>query len=69
MAQSAPQMNGMTLMVVLIQQKSQGYFEDFSNLEGLAANDRRVQLRRIAAGMVDELESPQHLHQQIHFRF
>ncbi|MCQ4260892.1 NAD(P)-dependent oxidoreductase [Stutzerimonas stutzeri] len=43
--------------------------EDFSNLEGLAANDRRVQLRRIAAGMVDELESPQHLHQQIHFRF
>ncbi|MCQ4318204.1 NADH-flavin reductase [Stutzerimonas zhaodongensis] len=43
--------------------------EDFSNLEGLAAEDRRVQLRRIAAGMVDELESPQHLHQQIHFRF
>lgn len=43
--------------------------EDFSNLEGLAADDRRVQLRRIAAGMVDELESPQHLHQQIHFRF
>lgn len=43
--------------------------EEFSNLEGLTADDRRVQLRRIAAGMVDELESPQHLHQQIHFRF
>ncbi len=43
--------------------------EDFSDLKGLAADDRRVQLRRIAAGMVDELESPQHLHQQIHFRF
>ncbi len=42
--------------------------EDFSNLEGLGAEDRRVQLRRIAAGMVDELETPQHLHQQIHFR-
>lgn len=41
--------------------------EDFSNLEGLEADDRRVQLRRIAAGMVDELETPQHLHQQIHF--
>ncbi len=43
--------------------------EDFSILEGLAPDDRRVQLRRIAAGMIDELESPQHLHQQIHFRF
>ena len=43
--------------------------EDFSNLEGLTDDDRRVQLRRIAAGMVDELESPQHVHQQIHFRF
>lgn len=43
--------------------------EDFSNLEGLAPDDRRVQLRRIAAGMIDELEIPQHLHEQIHFRF
>lgn len=42
--------------------------EDFTNLEGLSDADRRVQLRRIAAGMADELETPQHLHQQIHFR-
>jgi hypothetical protein len=42
--------------------------EDFSNLEGLSDDDRRVQLRRIAGGMADELETPQHLHQQIHFR-
>lgn len=42
--------------------------EDFTNLEGLPDADRRVQLRRIAAGMADELETPQHLHQQIHFR-
>jgi nucleoside-diphosphate-sugar epimerase len=42
--------------------------EDFSNIEDLDVNDRRVQLRRVAAGIVDELESPQHLHQQIHFR-
>ena len=38
------------------------------DLEGLPDADRRVQLRRIAAGMADELETPQHLHQQIHFR-
>jgi uncharacterized protein YbjT (DUF2867 family) len=42
--------------------------EDFTNLEGLSDADRRVQLRRVAAGMTDELETPQHLHQQIHFR-
>jgi putative NADH-flavin reductase len=42
--------------------------EDFTNLEGLSDADRRVQLRRVAAGMADELETPQHLHQQIHFR-
>lgn len=42
--------------------------EDFSDLDGLDNNDRRVQLRRIAAGMIDELEVPQHLHQQVHFR-
>lgn len=42
--------------------------EDLSNLDGLASEDRRVQLRRIAAGMIDELEAPQHLHQQVHFR-
>lgn len=42
--------------------------EDFSNLEGLQDDNRRVRLRRIAAGMADELEIPQHLHQQIHFR-
>lgn len=42
--------------------------EDFSNIEDLDASDRRVLLRRVAAGIVDELETPQHLHQQIHFR-
>lgn len=42
--------------------------EDFSVIDDLAADDRRVRLRRIAAGIVDELETPQHLHQQIHFR-
>lgn len=42
--------------------------EDFTVLDDLSADDRRVQLRRIAAGIVDELETPQHLHQQIHFR-
>ncbi|EXF44940.1 putative NADH-flavin reductase [Pseudomonas sp. BAY1663] len=31
------------------------------------ANPHR-QLQRIAAGIVDELESPQHIHQRIHFR-
>lgn len=43
--------------------------EDFSDIDGLPSNDLRVQLRRIAAGMVDELERPQHLHQQIQFHF
>jgi len=43
--------------------------EDFSDIDGLPSNDPRVRLRRIAAGMVDELERPQHLHQQIQFRF
>lgn len=42
--------------------------EVFANLEGMETEDRRVQLRRIAAGMVDELENPQHLHQEIRFR-
>lgn len=42
--------------------------EDFTVLDDLAPDDRRIQLRRIAAGIVDELETPQHLHQQIHFR-
>ncbi|WP_417781104.1 NAD(P)-dependent oxidoreductase [Stutzerimonas xanthomarina] len=41
--------------------------EDFSVIDDLDASDRRVQLRRIAAGIVDELETPQHLHEQIHF--
>lgn len=41
--------------------------EDFSDIDGLPSNDLRVQLRRIAAGMVDELERPQHLHQRIQF--
>lgn len=43
--------------------------DDFSDIDGLPSNDPRVRLRRIAAGMVDELERPQHLHQQIQFRF
>ncbi len=42
--------------------------EDFSVIDNLDPGDRRVQLRRIAAGIVDELEAPQHLHEQIHFR-
>ncbi|MCH2338509.1 NAD(P)-dependent oxidoreductase [Pseudomonas sp. NPDC047963] len=42
--------------------------EDFSVIDDLDPGDRRVQLRRIAAGIVDELETPQHLHEQIHFR-
>lgn len=42
--------------------------EDFSDVGDLDASDRRMQLRRVAAGIVDELETPQHLHQQIHFR-
>lgn len=42
--------------------------EDFAVLEGLAPDDRRVRLRRIAAGIVDELEHPQHVHKQVHFR-
>ena len=42
--------------------------EDFSVIDDLDSSDRRVQLRRIAAGIVDELETPQHLHEQIHFR-
>lgn len=42
--------------------------EDFAELSGLAPDDRRVQLRRIAAGLVDELEHPQHLHEQIRLR-
>jgi hypothetical protein len=37
-------------------------------IDDLDPGDRRVQLRRIAAGIVDELETPQHLHEQIHFR-
>lgn len=41
--------------------------EDFSVIDDLDPSDRRVQLRRIAAGIVDELETPQHLHEQIHF--
>lgn len=42
--------------------------EDFSVIDSLDPSDRRVQLRRIAAGIVDELETPQHLHEEIHFR-
>lgn len=42
--------------------------EDFSDLTDCAPDDRRLQLRRIAAGIVDELENPQHLHERIHFR-
>jgi putative NADH-flavin reductase len=42
--------------------------EDFSVIDDLDPGDRRVQLRRIAAGIVDELETPQHLHEQIYFR-
>lgn len=42
--------------------------EDFTNVSDCAPDDRRLQLRRIAAGIVDELESPQHIHQRVHFR-
>jgi len=42
--------------------------EDFSVLDELDPSDRRVRLRRVAAGIIDELEAPQHLHEQIHFR-
>ena len=42
--------------------------DDLSDIAGLPRNDPRVQLRRIAAGMLDELERPQHLHQRIQFR-
>ena len=42
--------------------------EDFAELGKLDPDDRRVKLRRLAAGMIDELENPQHLHEQIHFR-
>ena len=40
--------------------------EDF--IGELAEGSREQGLRRIAAGIVDELENPQHLHQQIRFR-
>ena len=40
--------------------------EDF--LGELEAGSRPQQLRRMAAGIADELENPQHVHQQIHFR-
>lgn len=42
--------------------------EDFTDVSDCAADDIRLQLRRIAAGIVDELESPQHIHQRVHFR-
>ncbi|MGK9066388.1 NAD(P)-dependent oxidoreductase [Stutzerimonas chloritidismutans] len=42
--------------------------EDFAELGGLAPDDRRVQLRRIAAGIVDELENSQHVREQIRLR-
>ncbi len=40
--------------------------EDF--VGELEAGSRPQQLRRMAAGIADELENPQHVHQQIHFR-
>lgn len=42
--------------------------EDFTDVSDCAPDDLRLQLRRIAAGIVDELESPQHIHQRVHFR-
>ena len=42
--------------------------EDLTDVADCAPDDRRLQLRRIAAGIVDELESPQHVHQRVHFR-
>lgn len=42
--------------------------EDFTDVSDCAPGDLRLQLRRIAAGMVDELESPQHVHQRVHYR-
>ena len=40
--------------------------EDF--VGELEAGSRQQLLRRMAAGIVDELQNPQHVHQQIHFR-
>lgn len=40
--------------------------EDFAG--ALAPDSREERLRRIAAGIVDELENPQHLHEQMRFR-
>lgn len=40
--------------------------EDFAG--ELAPGSREERLRRIAAGIVDELENPQHLHEQMRFR-
>lgn len=40
--------------------------EDFAG--ELAVGSREERLRHIAAGIADELENPQHLHQQIRFR-
>jgi len=42
--------------------------EEFTNVSDCSPDDRRLQLRRIAAGIVDELESPQHIRQRVHFR-
>lgn len=43
--------------------------DDFSDIAGLPSNDLRVRLRRVAAALADELERPQHVHQQIQFSF
>lgn len=40
--------------------------EDFAGK--LAPGSREERLRRIAAGIVDELENPQHIHEQMRFR-
>lgn len=42
--------------------------EDFTDVQDLPRSDLRVHLRRVAAGIVDELEQPRHVHQRIHFR-
>jgi putative NADH-flavin reductase len=42
--------------------------DDFAQMADAEPGSRLYRLRHIAAGIVDELEHPQHLHQQIRFR-
>ncbi|MCW3150447.1 NAD(P)H-binding protein [Stutzerimonas stutzeri] len=42
--------------------------ETLASAAGQGESNPHRQLQRIAAGIVDELEQPQHIHQRIHFR-